>query len=201
MPIVAAALHSLAHFLAPPVRPTRLKEVRRVRLFAAVGAGMAGSLVLLAIYYATLGLLPSAFAYTTTEYPVSAWAHRLDLAQFLGTLLYPPLPSSLTWWIGLAAFFGAFASFGGVYAILLAWSLRASDVKLGVGFGAVLFFGLAATVSIANGLHPAILRNALPDTGLLMLGWSPLATLQLLIVHLIYGAVLGLLYQRFTSRR
>jgi hypothetical protein len=128
MPTFAATLQSLGRFLAPPIRPIRLQEARRVRLFAAVGAGIGGSFVLLAAYYATLALLPSAFAYPATEYPVSAWAHRLDLAQFLGTLLYPPLPSALTWWIGLAALFGAFVSFGLVYAILLAWSLRSSDL-------------------------------------------------------------------------
>ena len=201
MTTFTAALQSLGRFLAPSVRPTRLREVRRVRLFAAIGAGTIGSFAFLAAYYATLALLPSAFAYPVTEYPVSAWAHRLDLAQFLGTLLYPPLPSPLTWWIGLAALFGAFVFFGLVYAILLAWSLRSSDLPTGLGFGAALFVGLAGTISLANGLHPAILRNALPDTGLLLLGWSPFATLQLLVVHLLYGAVLGVLYQRFTVRR
>ena len=197
---LAAALQSVRHILAPPTRPNRLLAKRRVRLFAAAGAGSAGSAVLLAAYYATLGLLPAAFAYPTTEYPASAWAHRLDLAQFAGTFLYPPLPSPLTWWLGLGILFGTFTALGVVYAVVLTWSLQTSDLKKGIGLGAALFFGLAATISIANGVHPAVMRNTLPDTGVFLIGWSSLATLQLFLVHLLYGATVGVLYQRFSAR-
>ena len=198
--VLAAFFQSVQRVLAPSARPKRLLAARRVRLFAAAGAGAAGGAALLAAYYATLGLLPSAFAYPTTEFPVSAWAHRLDLAQFAGSFLYPPLPSPLTWWLGLGVLFGTFAAMGVVYAVLLTWALQTSDMKKGVGFGAALFLGLAATVSVANGVHPAIMRNTLPDTGVFFIGWSSLATLQLLFVHLLYGATLGTLYQRLTAR-
>ena len=197
---LAAFFQSVQRVLAPSARPKRLLAARRVRLFAAAGAGAAGGVALLTAYYATLGLLPSAFAYPTTEFPVSAWAHRLDLAQFAGSFLYPPLPSPLTWWLGLGVLFGTFVAMGVVYAVLLTWALQTSDVKKGVGFGAALFLGLAATVSVANGVHPAIMRNTLPDTGVFFIGWSSLATLQLLFVHLLYGATLGTLYQRLTAR-
>jgi len=201
MAVFAAVFQSAQRFLAPPVRPKRLLAARRVRLFAAAGAGAVGGVVLLAVYYLTLGLLPSAFAYPTTEYPVAAWAHRLDLAQFVGTLLYPPLPSPLTWWLGLTVLFGTFTVFGVIYAVLLTWALQISDVKKGMGFGAALFFALALTLSVANGVHPAIMRNTLPDTGVFLIGWSSLATLQLLFVHLLYGATVGALYQRLTANR
>ena len=127
MAAFASVLHSLQQIFDPPVRPSRLIAAHRVRLFAAVGAGIAGTVVFLIGYYATLGLLPSAFAYPTTEYPVSAWAHRLDLAQFGGSLLYPPLPSPLTWWIGFVVLGGTLTTLGVVYAILLAWSLQDSS--------------------------------------------------------------------------
>ncbi len=200
MAAFAAVFQSIHRFLTPPLHPKRLIAARRVRLFAAAGAGSVAGLALLLTYYATLGLLPSAFAYPTTEYPVSAWAHRLDLAQFVGMLLYPPLPSSLTWWLGLAVLFGTFTALGVVYAILLTWTFQPSDAKKGAGFGVALFLGLALTLSIANGVHPAIMRNALPDTGVFLIGWSSLATLQLLLVHLLYGAVVGTLYGRWTAR-
>jgi len=201
MAVFAAVFQCAQRFLAPPVRPKRLLAARRVRLFAAAGAGAVGGVVLLAVYYLTLGLLPSAFAYPTTGYPVAAWAHRLDLAQFVGTLLYPPLPSPLTWWLGLTVLFGTFTVFGVIYAVLLTWALQISDVKKGMGFGAALFFVLALTLSVANGVHPAIMRNTLPDTGVFLIGWSSLATLQLLFVHLLYGATVGALYQRLTANR
>ena len=195
---VTAVFRSLSRIVAPPLRPRRLLTARRMRLFAAVGAGVASSLALLAAYYATLGLLPTAFAYPMTEYPASAWAERLDLAQFVGTLVFPPTPTALTWWLGLAGWFGALVGLGMVYALLLTWTLQTSNTFHGLGFGAALFIGLELAVTLANGLHPAILRNALPDTGLFLLGWSALATIQLLGVHLLYGAVLGTLYQRLS---
>lgn len=200
MAAFASVFQSVQRLLAPPTRPKRLLAVRRVRLFAAAGAGAVGAAVLLAVYYATLGFLPPAFAYPTTEYPVPTWAHRFDLAQFVGTLLYPPLPSPLTWWLGLSILFGTFAALGVIYAILLTWALQPSDAKKGAGFGAALFLGLALTLSVANGVHPAIMRNALPDTGVFLIGWSSFATLQLLLVHLLYGATVGALYHRWTLR-
>lgn len=201
MTAFTGVLQTLSRFFAPPAQPTRLLSTRRVHLFAAAAAGSAGGIVFLAFYYLTLGLLPSAFAYPTTEYPVDTWAHRLDLAQFAGTALYPPLPSPLTWWLGLGVLFGTFVALGVVYAVLLAWSLQPSDAKKGGGFGAAVFVGLGATLTLANGIHPAIMRNTLPDTGLLLLGWSAWATVQLLIVHLLYGTVLGAVYERLTIRR
>ena len=200
MAAFAAVFQSMQRLLASPARPKRLLAARRVHLFAAAAAGAGGGLVFLAFYYLTLGLLPSAFAYPATEYPIAAWAHRLDLAQFVGSLLYPPLPSPLTWWLGIAVLFGTFASLGVVYALLLAWALQPSDGAKGLGFGVALFFGLALALTLANGVHPAIMRNALPDTGAFLIGWSSLATLQLLLVHLLYGATLGALYQRLTAR-
>lgn len=200
MAAFASVLNSLQRIFDPPTLPSRRIAQHRVRLFAAAGAGAAAAVVFILIYYATLGLLPSAFAYPTTEYPVSAWAHRMDLAQFAGSLLHPPLPSPLTWWIGFAVLGGTLTGLGVVYAVLLAWSLQTSDPAKGAGFGVALFLGLGLTLSIANGFHPAIMRNTLPDTGLFLIGWSSWATLQLLIVHILYGALLGALYRRFTAK-
>ena len=200
MAAFSSVFSSLQKILDPPAQPTRLIVQHRVRLFAAVGAGAASAVVFLAGYYLTLGLLPSAFAYPTTEYPVPAWAHRADLSQFLGSFLYPPLPSPLTWWIGFIALGGLLTSLGVVYAILLAWSLQSSSPAKGVGVGVGLFIGLGLSLTIANGLHPAIMRNTFPDTGLFLIGWSSWATLQLFVVCVLSGTVLGALYQRFTAR-
>ncbi len=197
MAAFSSVLQSLQQLLDPPAQPSRLIVRHRVRIFAATGAGAISAVVFLAAYYLTLGLLPSAFAYPQTEYPVSAWAHRADLSQFLGSFLYPPLPSPLTWWIGFIALGGTFTGLGLVYAVLLAWSLQSSSAAKGTGFGIVLFVVLGLTLTIANGVHPAIMRNTFPDTGLFLIGWSSWATLQFLVVCVLYGGVLGTLYQKW----
>jgi hypothetical protein len=200
MAAFGAVLQGLQRIFDPPVQPSRLIVRHRVRLVAATVSGAVGTVVFLAGYYLTLGLLPSAFAYPQTEYPVSAWAHRADLSQFLGSFLYPPLPSPLTWWIGFAALGGLLTSLGVVYAILLAWSLQTSSPAKGAGLGFGLFFGLGISLTLANGVHPAVMRNTFPDTGLFLIGWSSWATLQLLVLCLLYGLLLGTLYQRFTAK-
>lgn len=197
----AATLNSLKRMLSPPAQPKRLLVARRLHLFAALGAGIAATLTLLIGYYATLALLPTATAYPTTLYPFADWATRMDLAQFVGSLMYPPVPTALTWWLGFIALVGTLVTLGVVYAFLLSWTLQTSSLFHGIGFGGALFVGLALTLTLANGLHPAIIRNALPDTGLFLLGWSALATIQLLVVHLLYGAVLGAVYQRLSAER
>ena len=200
MAAFGSVLQSLQRLLDPPVQPSRLIVNHRVRLVAAVAAGTLSGIVFLIGYYLTLGLLPSAFAYPQTEYPVATWAHRMDLAQFAGSFIDPPIPTRVTWWIGFAVLGGTFTALGVVYAVLLAWTLQYSDAVKGAGFGMVLFVALGLTLTVANGVHPAIMRNTFPDTGLFLIGWSSWATLQLLVLHLIYGTLLGTLYQRFTAK-
>lgn len=200
MTAFGSVLSSLQRFLDPPLQSSRLIVEHRVRLFAAIGSGGISAIVFLVGYYLTLGLLPSAFAYPTTEYPVSSWAHRMDLAQFAGTFIYPPLPSPLTWWIGITVLGGTLTAIGVVYAILLAWSLQTSSPAKGAALGFGLFIGIGAALTLANGIHPAVMRNTLPDTGLFLVGWSSWATLQLLVLHMVYGTLLGTLYQRFTAK-
>ena len=163
---------------------------------SALKAGLVAAAVFLVLYYATLGLLPWVFAYPTTRFPVGAWAHRFDLAQFFGSFLRPPYPTPFTWILGLAVMAGTMVGLGVVYAVLLSWALQPSDTGKGLGFGLAAGIGLIGVVSIANGLHPAIMRNALADPGAFLLGWSNWAPVQLLLAHAAYGAVLGRLYNQ-----
>lgn len=191
-------LKSWLRRLMPPPQPYRQRRARSVQLLPAVGAGITASLLSLIVYYATLGLLPEVVANPGTLFPFAAWARRLDLSQFVGSLLWPPLPTPETWVLGAVVWGGTLTALGGVYALLLSWGMRASDTGKGLGFGGALYVGLLLLLTLANGFHPAVMRHALPDTGLLLLGWSPLATGQLLLTMLVYGVTLGALYARWT---
>ncbi len=196
---IASMFVSIQRFFASPVRPTRLIYTRRFRLFAAVGASSTAALVLVALYYLTLGLMPTAVGDPVTSYPNPILAARFDMAQFFGVLVYPPLPNAITWWIGLALFFGSYVGLGLAYAVILAWAMEPSDVVKGIGVGVLQFIVLGLVISTANGIHPGIMRNVVPDTGLYFLGWSPLATLQFGVLNLLFGGILGGLY-RYWSR-
>lgn len=192
---------SIQRFFASPVRPTRLIYTRRFRLFAAMGASSVSTFVLVALYYLTLGLLPTALGSPVTNYPNPAWAARFDMAQFFGVLVYPPLPNAITWWIGLALFFGTYVGLGLTYAVLLAWAMEPSDVVKGIGVGAAAFVVLGLVITTANGIHPGIMRNTVPDTGLYFLGWSSLATAQFAVLNLLFGGILGGLYRHWSREQ
>lgn len=180
--------------MAPPIM--RREYLCRVRFIRAVAAGLIGGIVLLILYYLTLGLLPIASAWPATSQPVAAWAHRFDIAQFAGTILIPPTPTLLTWWVGLAIWLAVLIGCSVGYAILLSWSLQDGTPAKGVGYSIALCIVFLFGLSLAQGYQPAIMRNALPDTGLFMTGWSVWGALQILILSAISGAIMGRVYGR-----
>ena len=184
---------------AKPTRALRPDQLYVARLFPALRAGFVAGIVLLALYYLTLGLLPAVFAYPRTEFPVAAWAHRFDISQFLGTIPFPPYPSQMTWLMGFGIWLGTLTGCGLVYALLLEWFVQPSDAVKGAGFGVLLCVVLLFGLTLAQGYHPAIMRQLLPDTGVLMLGWSGAALLQMLTLYVLYGLLVGALYRRWAQ--
>lgn len=168
----------------------------RVRIPNAVEAGIVGAILFVVGYYLTLGLLPPATGLTATAFPTVALAHRFDLAQFFGALILPPIPREITWLVGFVVLLGSLVSFSLIYAILFSWAMRTPTRANGLFCGGVLWIGILVLISTGAMWHPAIMRNALPDTGVLMLGWTPWAPLQLLLLTLLYGAAMGAVYRR-----
>jgi hypothetical protein len=168
----------------------------RVRIPNAIEAGIVGAILFVAGYYLTLGLLPPATGSAATAFPTVPLAHRFDLAQFFGSLVLPPVPRETTWWVGFVILLGSLVSFSLIYAILFSWAMRTPTRANGLFCGGVLWIGILVLISTGGMWHPAIMRNALPDTGLLMLGWTSWAPLQLLVLTLIYGAAMGSVYRR-----
>jgi hypothetical protein len=184
--------------ISVPMRTKRDTSVRYVRLFPVLVAGSVAALAFMAIYYLTLGLLPPVFSnpLSSALFPIPAWAYRLDLAQFFGSIIYPPYPTATTWVIGIIVMFGSLVSLAVVYAVLLSWVQERSDVLKGTVFGIANGVVLAFLLSIASGFHPAVMRNALEDPGAFMMGWSFWAPFQLLLAHAVYGAILGKMYAK-----
>ncbi|BDI34074.1 hypothetical protein CCAX7_61250 [Capsulimonas corticalis] len=149
------------------------------------------------LYYSSLRLLPptSVIGANDSSYP----GGRFDLADFLGSLLWPPIPTHQTWLIGIIALVCLLSASAVGYFILLSWSLSRSTVEKGIAYGLGVFAVTGLMVWLANGYHPAVMRGALADTGFYLLGWSGWATLQLCATFVVHGGVLGWLYRTDSS--
>ncbi len=187
---------SLVQMLTRPAEPVRELEVTRLRLSAAVFASLVAALVLLLAYYLTLGLLPPTYVSLQAYHPTHLWNQRFDIAQFFGTLIFPPNATSITWWIGLAAWTALLIGFGAAGSILCSWSVRTATVPFGAAIGAALFFILGSSVSLGSGFNPAVMRQNLPDVGFFFLGWTGWAAIQLFACCTAYGLTWGALYSR-----
>ena len=195
---LAARLRRVLGSILPGRQPLRKYRVFRLHLIGAAFAGTIAAVFFLLFYYLTLGLLPVAFDSWTsphTLYPFPPWERRLDLSQWLGSFIVPPWPTTLTWWIGFALLFGSLVAGGVAYGILLSWDLVPSSAGKGLGYGLLLFIGVGVAMWVADGMEPAVMRDALPDVGFFFFGWSGWATLQVLAAFLLYGLVLGALYR------
>lgn len=193
-----AVLRKFFQAILRPAHPLRKYRIYRLHLFAAGFAGTLAALAFLLFYYLTLGALPVALDSWTsphTAYPAAAWAARLDLAQFIGSLIVPPRPTALTWWIGIIILFASLVGAGIGYALILSWDLASSSAGKGLGYGLLLFLSMGLVMWGANGIQPAVMRAALPDVGFFFLGWSGWATLQALAAFLLYGIVLSAVYR------
>lgn len=177
-------------------------DATRVRILPSVFAGLAGSFCFILAYYATLALLPAAFASGMSPgSPVRVWTRRLDISQYMGTIIHPPWPDLSTWIIGLTVLFGALVSAAIAYAVVLSWATSRPSFRSGLLAGGALFVGLRSFLSLGSGFQPAVMRNALPDAGFFEMGWTGWATLQLLVCSLLWGVVTSSVYRLLFGRR
>ena len=163
----------------------------RVRLLPAAVSGFSSAVVFFAIYYITLGLLPPTSIPIGDYHPISAWDERLDISQFIGTILHPPYATHLTWWIGASCLLILLTGGGIAFRFLCAWGLVRATMPLGMIFGTALMFGITSAISLGSGFNPAVMRQALPDVGFFFLGWTGWALLQMILCFLAYGCTLA----------
>ncbi len=182
--------------LANAPKPFRRKEATELMFFPAMIAGSMATGAYLTIYYLTLALLPRAYHGIYHNYPYGPWADRLDLSMVFGTLVHPPYPSLLNWFIGLILLGGGLATAGVAYGLLLAWVMEVSDAIKGTVFGVAQAVVVGGAMWALNGFQPAIMREALPDVGPFFIGWTFWADVQQVVCWAAYGLVLGVVYRK-----
>jgi hypothetical protein len=145
----------------------------------------------IAVYYLLLPSLPATGLQAVRGRAEGAWHTRFDIAQFIGTILWPPRPTSHTWILGLAGLTVLLCAGATAYVLLLKWSRMRSTVWFAIGYACSGYVATGIAIWLAMGYQPAVMGGELPDPGFFLLGWSGWASVQLLLCFVVYGLALA----------
>jgi len=144
----------------------------------AVVSGLVGGAVLIAVVYMGIFMMPRQM--------------KMNILLLLGTMMVPA--GALAYVLGLMMHAGASAVFGLIHIGVF----QGLDVEPNAAWG--LLFGLVhwTVAGMAMGMmpmmHPRIRSGEIAAPGPFALGYPPLTAVGFLMVHLIYGVVVGGLY-------
>jgi len=117
---------------------------------------------------------------------------KMDMLQMLGTMMLPV--GAMAYGLGLMMHAVASAAFGIVYAGLFhALDLEAT-AAWGLLFGLVHWMVAGMAMGMMPIMHPRIRSGEIAAPGPFALDYPPLTAVGFLMVHLIYGVLVGGLY-------
>src|SRR5918996_4165907 len=116
----------------------------------------------------------------------------VNLELMLGTMMGGP-PSLATWILGFIIHLVAGGIFALIYAAGFEYLTHRADWLVGVGFGFIhsLFAGLLMAMMPA--MHPLI-PEQMPAPGAFMSNMGLMGVVAEIMLHLIYGAIVGAMY-------
>ena len=143
----------------------------------AVIAGLAGTAVMTALMYMArvMGI-------------------RMDMPRILGLMFTKPENKAATYIVGFMAHFMNGVIFAVMYAYLFA-VLGVSGWTWGLGFGLVHGIMAGTAMGMMHLVHPNMgPGKAIPALGLFAKNINRMAPVGLIMLHLVYGAIVGAIY-------
>ena len=150
---------------------------------AAVSAGVLAGLIMLVPIYMGLVMMPDKM--------------KMDLLKLLGTMMLPR--SAMMYPMGLATHVGLSVMFALAHVGLYqAFNLESQLAVWGILFGA----GHAVIVGMAMGMMPSMhrgIKDRIVDApGVMTLSYPRATTMGFVMVHLLFGLLVGVLYEAFS---
>lgn len=139
--------------------------------------------------------LIATFVITLLIYTGRTLGLYLDFPQMLGMLFVNPRYGAVVYTVGLLAHFVMGALFGLVYA----WLFQVLEVPANGLWGGIFggIHGLLSglLISIFSSIHPRIgPEKPLPSPGLFCINFGRLIPLKLVVIHILFGIVMGWIY-------
>ncbi len=152
-------------------------------ILAAIGAGLiAGAIMLIPMYLGRM-MMPDQM--------------KMDLLKMLGTMMLPA--SGMTYGVGLVIHAMMSVIFALVHVAFFFWfDLESSLVLWGLLFGAVhgIMIGIAFGM-ITPSTHRGIRDGVVEAPGFFGLSMGMTTAMGILMVHLLYGVLVGVFYESF----
>lgn len=155
---------------------TTKKRRTRMRAGKAFGAGVTGAVVMSIVM---------AIA--------RAMGMQVKLELMLGTMFGSP-PSPGTWALGFVIHLMMGGLFGLLYAVGFEHVAHRAGVWVGAGFGLVHALGSGLALAMVSSVHPLISAGQMPAPGAFMSGLGMMGVVAFVMLHLIYGGIVGGMY-------
>jgi hypothetical protein len=131
---------------------------------------------------------------TVLMYMAKAMGMPMDIPRILGLMFTKPENKTSTYVIGLMTHFVNGAVFAVIYAFLFT-ILSLSGWTWGLVFGAVHGIVVGIAMGMMHAVHPNMgPGKELPALGLFARNISSMAPVGLIMLHLVYGAIVGAVY-------
>ncbi len=122
---------------------------------------------------------------------------KMDLLKMLGTMMMPV--GGMTYGIGLMIHLVMSIVFASAHAAFYLWLDIDSSYAIGIVFGLVHFIGTGMFFGmLSSSLHRGIRDGAVEAPGFFALKLGGATAMGALVVHVIFGVVVGGLYESFS---
>ena len=147
---------------------------------AAVLAGLIAGAIMIVPIYMGLVMMPSQM--------------KMDILRLLGTMMFPL--GAITYPVGIMTHAGASIGFALIHvAFFELFDLESNLAAWGVLFGAVHWAISGIGFGMMPMIHRGIRANAVPRPGLMASAFPPMTVAGFLMVHLLYGVLVGTFYE------
>ncbi len=151
---------------------------------AAVGAGLIGGTAMIVPLYMGRAMMPQQM--------------RMDLFLLLGTMMTPRIDRVMAYMMGAMMHAGASILFAFAHVgVFVAADIETDLAAWGLLFGAVHYMLSGMAMGMMPMMHPLVRAGELENPGPFALSMGPMTGMGFLMLHLLFGVVVGTLYEAF----
>ncbi len=145
----------------------------------AILAGLVGGTVMAVMLYMGIAMLPQQM--------------KMNLFTMLGTMVLPAGAAAFV--MGAMVHAGMSVAFGLAHgAVFAVADIESSEAAWGLLFGLVHWAGAGMALGMLPLMHPRIRGGELDAPGFYALSYPPMTALGFLMLHLVFGVIVGALY-------